>query len=63
MILIPAKKVTFNSPLYGERRIGRPTTRWLDDVENNLKIINVNQWKIKARDRVKWRSITGVVLA
>jgi hypothetical protein len=25
--------------------------------------INVNQWKIKTRDRVKWRSITGAVLA
>jgi hypothetical protein len=57
------KKVTFNNPLYGERRIGRPTTRWLDDVENDLKKINVNQWKIKARDRVIWRSITGAVLA
>jgi hypothetical protein len=50
-------------PLYGERRIGRPSTRWLDDVENDLKKINVNQWKIKARDRAKWRSITGAVLA
>jgi hypothetical protein len=49
--------------MYGERRAGRPTTRWLDDVENNLKKISVNQWKIKARDRVKWRSITVVVLA
>jgi hypothetical protein len=59
----PCKKVTFNNPLYGERRVGRLTTRWLDDVENDLKKINVNQWKIKARDRVKWRSITGAVLA
>jgi hypothetical protein len=45
------------------RIYGRPTTRWLDDVENDLKKINVNRWKIKARDRVKWRSITGAVLA
>jgi hypothetical protein len=49
-------------PPYGERRVGRPTTRWLDDVENDLKKINVNQWKIKARDRVKW-SIAKAVLA
>jgi hypothetical protein len=33
----PCKKVTFNNPLYGERRVGRPTTRWLDDVENDLE--------------------------
>jgi hypothetical protein len=44
-----ARTIKVNNPLYGER-VGRPTTRWLDDVENDLKKINVNQWKIKARD-------------
>jgi hypothetical protein len=56
------KKVTFNYP-YGTRRIGRPPTRWLDDIERDLKPANVSNWKMKTRDRTVWRSIIGAVLA
>jgi hypothetical protein len=37
----PCKKVTFNYP-YGTRRVRRPPTRWLDDVERDLKVANVS---------------------
>jgi hypothetical protein len=57
----PCKKVTFIQ-LYGTRRIGRPSARWPDDVDKDLKRANVSNWKMKARDRSVWRNIFGVVL-
>jgi hypothetical protein len=45
----PCRKVTFNCP-YGIRGIGRPPTRWLDDVERDLKTANVSNWKMKVHD-------------
>ncbi|PSN37777.1 hypothetical protein C0J52_15854 [Blattella germanica] len=42
---------------------GRPATRWLDDVENDLRALQVRNWKIEAKDRTRWRKIIGAVLA
>jgi hypothetical protein len=58
----PCKKVTFNDPFYVKRKIVRPATRWLDDVENDLKTLKVSQWKRKAQERNKWKKIIGAVL-
>jgi hypothetical protein len=43
--------------LYYKRRKGRPTMRWLDDVESNLKKMKVKGWKEKMRDREQWRLV------
>ena len=59
----PCKKVTFTDPLYLTRKVGRPATRWLDDVENDLRALQVRNWKIEAKDRTRWRKIIGAVLA
>jgi hypothetical protein len=40
--------------LYSERRKGR---RWLDDVESDLKKMEVNGWKEKMSDRKQWRLV------
>jgi hypothetical protein len=37
--------------LYFKRRKGRPRMRWLDDVESDLKMMKVKEWKEKMRDR------------
>jgi hypothetical protein len=43
--------------LYSKRRKGRPTMRWLDDVESDLKKKDVKGWKEKMRDRELWRLV------
>jgi hypothetical protein len=36
---------------------GRPRMRWLDDVESDLKKMEVKGWKEKMRDREQWRLV------
>jgi hypothetical protein len=36
---------------------GRPRMRWLDDVESDLKKMEVKGWKEKVRDREQWRLV------
>jgi hypothetical protein len=43
--------------LYSKRRKGRPRMRWLDNVENDLKKMEVKGWKEKMRDRGQWRLV------
>jgi GTP1/Obg family GTP-binding protein len=37
--------------LYSKRKKGRPRVRWLDDVETDLKKMEVKGWKDKMRNR------------
>ncbi|GFS76124.1 endonuclease-reverse transcriptase [Trichonephila clavipes] len=39
----------------GSRTRGRPPTRWIDDVENDLKILNIKNWQRVAAYRWNWR--------
>jgi hypothetical protein len=43
--------------LYCKRRKERPRMRWLDDVESDLKKMEVKGWKEKMRDREQWRLV------
>ncbi|GFW46811.1 hypothetical protein TNCV_2981671 [Trichonephila clavipes] len=52
-------KITISRTRLGER----PTTRWLDDVEKDLKLMGINRWKTIVTDRVNWRRITESALA
>jgi hypothetical protein len=38
-------------------RKGRPRTRWLDDVESDLKKMEVKGWKEEMKDREQWRLV------
>jgi hypothetical protein len=49
--------------LYSKRRKGRPRMRWLDDVESDLKEMEVKEWKEKMRDREQWRLVVEEVKA
>lgn len=41
----------------GRRRRGRPHTKWLSEVENDLRKIGVKKWQEKTADRKKWKEI------
>jgi hypothetical protein len=43
--------------LYSKTRKGRPRMRWLDEVESDLKKMEVKGWKEKKRDREQWRLV------
>jgi hypothetical protein len=37
--------------LYATRRRGRPKKGWLDDVSMDLRKMEINEWRDRARDR------------
>ncbi|GFX97616.1 endonuclease-reverse transcriptase [Trichonephila clavipes] len=45
---------TFKNPMRSRTR-GRPPTRWIDDVENDLKTLNIKNWQRVAAYRWNWR--------
>jgi hypothetical protein len=52
----PARKSTFDL-LPGERTVGRPKRRWIEEVEREVKGMGVKDWKKLALERDKWKKI------
>jgi len=40
-----------------KRPIGRPKTRWEDDVLEDIKSINISNWKKVAQNRHSWKEV------
>ena len=40
-----------------KRPIGRPKTRWEDDVMEDIRSMNVGNWKKVAQGRDRWKKI------
>ena len=40
-----------------KRPTGRPKTRWEDDVLEDIKSININNWKKVAQNRKSWKRV------
>jgi len=40
-----------------KRAIGRPKTRWEDDVLEDIKSINIRNWKKVAQNRDSWKKV------
>jgi len=36
--------------------VGRPKSRWEDDVRNDLEKIKLTKWTEQVQDRLKWRA-------
>ena len=43
--------------LHQEKKRGRPKVRWLDDVQEDLREMEIEGWRRKAQDRDQWRRI------
>jgi hypothetical protein len=52
----PCRKLTLHRP-EGTRRVARPAIRWLDSIEEYLKIIGVRDWKRETQDWNQWTAI------
>ena len=52
---VPLKLLNTNPD--GNRRPGRPKTRWKDAVESDLKALRVRDWRTLARNRCDWRNM------
>jgi hypothetical protein len=50
-------KKIFTQELEGTRRRGRPRKRWKEEVERDLKVLEVRRWRELVIDRKKWRDI------
>ncbi|GBO22750.1 hypothetical protein AVEN_52737-1 [Araneus ventricosus] len=50
----PTRLHAFKNP-GGARARGRPSTRWLDDTENDIKISKIKNWQRVALDRLSWK--------
>ena len=44
-----------------KRPIGRPKTRWEDDVLEDIKSMNVGSWKKEAQNRDRWKKVVEQV--
>jgi uncharacterized coiled-coil protein SlyX len=52
----PARKLLDWKPM-GTRPVGRPRQRWQEDVIEDLKKLEVKNWKERAKDRRTWRDL------
>jgi hypothetical protein len=51
-----SKKI-MTSKMEGNRKRRRPRKRCVDEVEEDLKIMEIRNWHVVARDRQEWRRI------
>ena len=42
----------------GTRIRGRPRKRWIADVEEDMQIMGVRQWRKQCEERAEWKRIT-----
>jgi hypothetical protein len=50
-------KKLYKSKPEGRRSIGRPKMRWLEDVEEDLRMMRISGWRGKAQRGDEWKSV------
>ena len=43
----------------GRRNGGRPRKRWIEDIEEDIKIMGMRGWRNLCMERAEWKKITG----
>jgi hypothetical protein len=56
----PAEKLLVWRPM-GTRPVGRPRQRWQEDVMEDLKELELKNWKAAVKDRRTWRDLAEKV--
>jgi hypothetical protein len=52
----PTRKLLDWKPM-GTRPVGRPRQRWQEDVIEDLKKLNIENWQETAKERSTWRQL------
>jgi len=55
--MIKLLKKIFNTKLDGVRRVGRPKVRWEDGVDQDMRALEVKNWKKVALDTEEWAKL------
>ena len=50
-------KQKINAKPNGVRRVGRPKLQWEDGVDQDMRILEVRNWKKVAHDRDEWAKL------
>ena len=50
-------KMILNAKIDSGRRRDGPRKRWIDDLESDLRILGIRNWKAKARNRNEWKAV------
>jgi hypothetical protein len=45
----------------GRRKGGKPRTKWIDNVEDDLRKMGIKRWRLTTADRIEWRGICEAV--
>ncbi|KAI4455260.1 hypothetical protein MML48_9g00016407 [Holotrichia oblita] len=45
----------------GKKRRGRPRSKWLEEVVEDVRRAGVNNWQAKTKDRKRWKEISQKV--
>ena len=53
MTIMPIVKKIYMWKPFARRPVGRPKSRWEDDVRNDLKKMKLIKWASQVRDRLK----------
>src|SRR5262249_6622850 len=51
------RTLQINCKTIGNRARGRPRKRWIENVDEDIKKLQVNNWKRVAEDRQQWRNV------
>ena len=51
-----AKRIADCGPI-GRSIRGRPRKRWLDDIEDDLRCMNVRGWRQMCSEKVEWNKV------
>jgi len=43
----------------GRRSRGRPRKKWIENIEEDIQIMGIREWRKLCKERAEWKEITG----